>query len=616
MLNRKHLTNLAIIACVVAAAFGNSLSGGFVWDDGLFIVNPVYRNFDLKTVFFSLANGLEYQPVRDLSFLLDVAVWEANPFGFHLTNVVLFAINCLLVYFLALEAGLLLNPESDRPATLPETFVPLLAALFFAVHPLRSEVVAWVTQRNTLLAGAFFFASCLLFLKYLRIKRQNGKILYSFALVTFVLALLGKAIAIVLPLVLLLFVLVHGMRSHGRERLLPTLPFWGIAALFFFLNVAVAIQTKVIASLPGEGTNIASRLALALQIPFFYLSRLLMPWRVSAIYEIRFAKSLLSPQVMASFFVLALLVALAFAARRKYPDLVFGGGWFLLTLIPVLNLFATNPVVADRYFYLPSFGIFYLLASCGGRLAAKRPGPKVVAAIAVGLLVPLLLLTIMRNRVWRNDIVLWTDTAHRAAGVGDVWYNLGRAWHGLARLDEALDAYLRALAINPYDLKSLDNAAALFPHTEEYRLIRASLVRDLVGQLPPYPHGIALIGHTSSEWRDPARAEVLFRRILSANPDSPKAMLALGNVFLKRGDTGSAAIIFQKVMETGRDEGLAAYNLACLEAASGQRAEAISHLRTAFAKGFRPKGLLTVDPYLAGVREDPEFRRLAADWAD
>lgn len=594
MLYRNHLANISIIVCTVAAAFGNSLIGGFVWDDNLVIANPVYHSFDLHTIFFSLANGLEYQPVRDITFLLDLAVWGANPFGFHLTNVVLFAFNCLLVYFLAIEVVRLLQNET-QPQIFP-TFVPLLTALFFAVHPLRSEVVSFVICRNVLVSGIFFFLSCLAYIRYLQADGARRKKCYAWALLCFVMAILSKATVIVLPAILVLFGLMHGRSGQKAGRFASTLPYWVLAVLFFFFNVAVALQTKVITLLPGEEAGLASRFALALQIPFFYLSRLFVPWRVSAIYEIQFAKSLLSPQVVAAFLMLAVLIVLAIAARKRFPELAFGGAWYLLALMPVLNFFATNPVVADRYFYLPSFGLCFMIASCGGRLAALRTGRKGAYACAALFLVPLMALTIARNRVWRNDITLWVDTAHRAAGVGDVWYNLGRAWHGLGRLDEALEAYLRAISINPYDLKSLDNAAALFPHTEEYRLIRAGLVRDLVAQFPPYPHGISLLGHTSAEWRDPQRAEVLFTRLLTVIPDSIKLHQALGNIYLRMGRGDLARQQFNAALNSGRDTGTAAYNLACLGVRDRNASEAVSYMQQAVGAGFDPVGLRNVDP--------------------
>ena len=217
----NKLIPYALLITVVFMLYSNTLWGGFVWDDNLFTSNQVYWSFDFRRIFFSLANGLEYQPVRDLTYLFDIAVWHGSTLGFHLTNLFLFSAIVILAYRLAEKFSLIIRTEDNR---VPEWFVPLLTVLIFTVHPLKSEVVAWITQRNTLLATFFFVLSLLCFLRF---QEKNDKRAFIFSLGAFSLAILSKAIIVILPL-LLLFIMLFNKRSNWRriDFWLPLVPFF------------------------------------------------------------------------------------------------------------------------------------------------------------------------------------------------------------------------------------------------------------------------------------------------------------------------------------------------------------------------------------------------------
>src|SRR6185369_190861 len=319
-----------ILALVVILLYLNTLSGGFVWDDNLFTTNQVYWEFDFKKIFFSLANGLEYQPVRDLSYLFDIFVWRGSPFGFHLTNLLLFVAIVILAYNTAEN---LYTPLKEPEDIRPQWFVPLFAALLFAVHPLRTEVVAWATQRNTLLATLFFMLSCNFFLRYLE---KGGKKAITLSLGSFFLAILSKATVVILPLLLLFFLFLRrGEEWRRKEFWLPLAPFIALSAAGVLLHVTIARKTEVISS-AYYGT-LQERLATALQIPLFYLKKSLFPVDISAFYAENFSLSLGSPRVLLSALLLAVMTIIAWMLRRRYPEILLGGGWFVITLLPVSN---------------------------------------------------------------------------------------------------------------------------------------------------------------------------------------------------------------------------------------------------------------------------------------
>jgi len=571
-----------ILALVVILLYLNTLSGGFVWDDNLFTTNQVYWEFDFKKIFFSLANGLEYQPVRDLSYLFDIFVWRGSPFGFHLTNLLLFVAIVILAYNTAEN---LYTPLKEPEDIRPQWFVPLFAALLFAVHPLRTEVVAWATQRNTLLATLFFMLSCNFFLRYLE---KGGKKAITLSLGSFFLAILSKATVVILPLLLLFFLFLRrGEEWRRKEFWLPLAPFIALSAAGVLLHVTIARKTEVISS-AYYGT-LQERLATALQIPLFYLKKSLFPVDISAFYAENFSLSLGSPRVLLSALLLAVMTIIAWMLRRRYPEILLGGGWFVITLLPVSNLLATSPVVADRYLFLPSFGLAFTAATLVSRIRLPLKFTVLLLLLVLSFFAQL---TFSRNRIWHDDIALWNDTALRSPRVAGVWFNLGSAWHKTPQISMALESYLRAALLDPSDIRSLDNAAALFPASRGSIDSRRELVRSLAEQLPPYPAGLSLIGYTKGEWQHPDAAEELFLNLLATDNQSTSIRFALANLYRKLGAFDRATAIYSELAGSGLGRGEAEFGLAAIAAANGNRQEQMRLLAIAGNKGGVPQELL------------------------
>lgn len=573
----------ALLIAVTVMLYGNTLSGGFVWDDGLFTANQVYWSFDFGKIFFSLANGLEYLPIRDLSYLFDIAVWRGTPFGFHLTNLLLFAVIVILVHQLAGRLTLFFS-SADNSA--PQWFVPLLTALFFAAHPLKSEVVAWITQRNTLLATLFFLVSLSCFFRYLE---KDEKKMLAVSLAAFILALLSKAIVVTLPLLLLFFMVLKDSAAWRQGKFWTTLaPFFVLSGAAVALFLAIARQTSVISA--AYYGSFSERLAVAVQIPAFYLKKTLLPTDLSAFYAENFAQSLYSSAVLLSALLLALLTAVAWLLRKKCPEIILGGGWFIITLLPVSNLFATSPVAADRYMFLPSFGLAFTAAALLGRLRLPLQGLIVLPLLILSVFAAL---TFRQNRLWHDDISLWRHVSGRSPGIAGVWYNLGRALHRTPQLSLALEAYLHACKLDPADLKSLDNAASLFPSSRGSIAARHELVKALADQLPPYPAGLSLIGYTAGEWQHPDAAEELFLYLLSADRQSVMLQLALANLYRKLGAFERAVPLYSGLIRNGLGRGEAEFGLAAIAAAGGNQQEKARLLALATAKGGVPVEMIS-----------------------
>lgn len=391
---------LLIIA--VVATYGVALANGFVWDDTiLFIGNPVYREFNLRAIFLSLANDVEYLPLRDLTYALDYLFWGEHPFGFHLSNLVFFALNVLLVHQLSVLAGRRLAALSGRGV--PPRF-PLLVAAGFALHPINSEAVNFITCRNVLVSGVFVFLAAIWMFRYLE---EHSRRWLFFALIAFLCALLGKATALMLPILFLLFFSL--LFPEERKRIAVALIPFFVAATGFFLLFKQLAERAGFTGTDLVQFSIWRKSAQAVQIPFFYLHKLLLPYGFAVEYSTDFSPSLLSLRGGAAIAGLLLLAATAYRLRRSFPELAAGLLWFIAALIPVLNFFSTHPLVADRYAFLPAFGFMLFVAAAVERIPAVRVR-SVAAATACVILGGL---SVDRSFDWRSDITLFQDNIRK-----------------------------------------------------------------------------------------------------------------------------------------------------------------------------------------------------------
>lgn len=418
--------HLAIILVCVASVFGPATHFDFVWDDRIFLLGEdAYETFDLRRIFFSLANRVEYLPIRDLSYALDYTLWGENPFGFHLTNLLLYLLNTACVYLMTLRLMTTLFAEKRAVPERRAEDVALFTTLLFAVHPIHSEPVSFISCRNVLLSGLFFFLSCHFFLKHLGAADGKKRAPYAASLACCALAIFSKATAVVLPGVLVLLSAFDA--RTWREKLPPLAPFVVVAVAATILFNAVATRAGLINPdhvIVFGSMSITTRLAVAAQIPFFYLGKLVSPTGLSVLYDTRFANGVGDPMVWLPLLALAAAVVLGIRLRRRRPEFVFALGWYLVTLFPVLNFFATNPVVADRYAYLPSYAFAFLVSTTLFFALPKIPAiaKHSVAATAIAILA---FATWEQNDIWRDDETLWKGTIDALPRAWGAYYNLG-----------------------------------------------------------------------------------------------------------------------------------------------------------------------------------------------
>lgn len=408
------------------------------WDDYEYVTNNIYiRGFtpeNLRVIFGSPFFG-SYAPVHLLSYMLDYALWGLKPAGYHLTNIMLHALNACLVYAVV-----------KRVTGLGAA--SFLAALLFAVHTINVENVAWVSERKTLLTAFFSFFA---FLSYMRFRAPGGRGYYILSLLFFLLALLSKPLMVTFPLVLSAYELLF--IGKGDRKPLATVPFFAVSAGAAFLAVYAHMGAGSV-----EGSNLTFSVLFGAvypsMLPVFwkYIGLILWPLNLSGYYDTTVYNSFLSPVVAVSLFAWAAVTVLAL--WKGSPQVRFWFLWFWIWLLPVSNIIPIPVYYADRYMYLPAISLFVFAGLLFDRTLSTLRGSSSVAraavyAAALAVIVFYSAVSFSRLDVWRNELVFWEDAARKSPGQFKAHMNLGYAYEMAGRYDEAEQEYLAAIAIYP-----------------------------------------------------------------------------------------------------------------------------------------------------------------------
>lgn len=436
----------ALVAAVTAAAFLPALGAGFVnWDDAAnFVENDGYRGLGWTQVRWAFTNILmgHYIPVTWLTLGLDHVVWGMDPRGYHASSLVFHVLTALAFYFLALRllrAGLATATEAALRVG------AAIAALVFAVHPLRAESVVWLTERRDVVSGLLAMLCLLAYLRHATTAASGrDRRWYLTALVLFLGALLAKVIAVVLAPVLLLLD-VYPLRRLGGRRGWGGRWVWLEKAPFFALGIflsAVAFAAVAARSrLHGLGEmDLTVRLTLSLWSSAFYLEKMFVPLGLSPLYQLPVTLTWTHLAALAAVTGVALLM------RRRWPGLLAAWVAYLVMLFPVAGVFHNGPqAAADRYTYLPCMG-FAILA--GALVARPWAGARVLrGGLAVGI-AALAVLTWQQAGVWRDSVSLWRHAVAVRPESRAAHAKLAEAYVERGQIPEAIAHYEETLRLS------------------------------------------------------------------------------------------------------------------------------------------------------------------------
>lgn len=443
------------VSLICGLVFLRSLSCGFInLDDPSYVVDNVsIRALDGNLVKWSFTEPLDFWiPLTFISLALDYHFWGLNPFGYHLTNVVLHAVNAGLVVLIT--HAVLQNRISAESSTGQRVFYAaalVLSGLFFGIHPLRVESVAWVTERKDVLNGVFTLSSILFYLKYARVRDAGGdkssvRWLYISSIVCFALSLTAKSSSVVMPVMLLIadYYPMNRLKNGSSLQVIRE------KAPYFALSVAVAVLTLALGSnkqilLAYDYLPAFERITISGNAIFEYCRLLLYPVGIIPYFQI-------PTELPFSFLVKTMVVAIATVASikwmRKAP--LYFSAWiaFLLPFLPVLAFFQNgSQMLAARYTYLPSLVPSILLCTAMTAVCKKKDSTRWMYTTAICISALFVFyggMTLKLIRVWDNTGTFWSRVI-QVRPIGMAYKDRGIYLMRNGRYDAAISDFSRAI---------------------------------------------------------------------------------------------------------------------------------------------------------------------------
>jgi hypothetical protein len=485
--------------------FATTLGHGFVWDDDYnFVSNRDYRGLDWSHLvwMFRAAHHAHWTPITWMTLGLDYVVWGMRAGGYHLTNILLHAVNAWLLYRVALRLLSAARPASDPR---PIAAGAVAASLFFSLHPLRVESVAWITERRDLVAGCFFLLTVLLYLQaHVASGRAVGRWRLA-SLVCFQLAILSKATVVGLPIALLVLDVyplkrlpgspMRWLTSRNRPVLAEKLPYLVLAIFGSIVTAAVFGSRGYLSTL--DTLPLLTRPAIVAHGVGFYLWKTLVPLELSPLYEMPTHLSVLTPRFLAPLVGGLITTAVVFALRARWPAALAAWVAYIVILAPVSGAVHQGAhLVADRNTYLACMpfallfgGVVFTLTDRGLAGRITRPAARLALSVIVVWLVTLAALTAHQTSIWRDAATLWRHAVARDSDCFRCQHNLGlalvREGHvgsGIVHLERA--ARLRPGAAAPRGALVIAYLTAGEPEKAAAQLaVLRSLDRELATQL-------------------------------------------------------------------------------------------------------------------------------------
>jgi len=534
----------ALLVAALFLAYLPALNAGFIWDDEDYVThNPEIRTADgLGRIWFEPSSLPQYYPLVHTTYWIEYHLWELDPFGYHLVNIVLHGLGCVLLFAVLRGLGI------------PLAF---LATALFALHPVHVESVAWITERKNVLAGFFYFAALLAWLRWKPIDRDGtdpgrSPFFYWLALAAFCLALFSKTVTCSLPAVIVLLIWWKRGRLDKKE-ILGTLPFFAVG-LFMALVTAAMEKEHVLAKGADWDFSIVERCLIAGRAVWFYAAKLVWPfdlcfnytrWTVDGAAWWQYIFPLLLVLTAAALWVLRHRLGRGPLAAL----LIFAG-----SLLPALGFFNVYPMVysfvADHFQYLASVSMIVLVCSIGAALVRRLASVRarwVPAVCAALLLLVCGTLTWRQSLIYENLEILWTDTIEKNP---DSWLALGnlggmrvnqRRWKDAKGL---LEASINVRDRNPY---AHNNLGLVYLETKKIPKARQHLEKALT-QRDDYAETHNNLGVLLWRSGDLDGAEKRFIRAVELESQYPDPHHNLAELYLERGREESALPYIEKAL--------------------------------------------------------------------
>ena len=523
---------------------------------------------------FTSGHASNWHPLTWISHQLDAGSYGSSPGGHHLTSILFHVLNSGLLFLLLRE----LTGASWRA---------LLVCALFALHPLRVESVAWVSERKDVLSGCFFLLTLWAYQRFARADRNLQSIRRSWfaaSLLFFSLGLLSKPMLVTVPFVLLLLDYWPLRRVEVSQcfNIRVWLPLITEKVPFFALAIASSIITFLVQREGGSvsaSISLGARLANAFVAHARYLKKLFLPNDLAVLYP---HPGSWPVSIVTASVILAIVVAgWIWWQRGKRPHLLVGYLWSIGMLVPVIGIVQVGiQSMADRYTYLPMIGLTVALVWALGEMKFFGIRPILSATAALMVCCALSLLTARQVNYWRNSETLFTRTVEVTPNNYLAYNNLGHYLEIQGKSDLALEHYRKSVNINPLYDEALNNLGHALASRKQYAEA-IELLKRAVASKPNEVEAHNNLGNALSEIGQIDEAIPHYQFVLEKEPMHANANNNYGIALAMKGDLPAAITHFQRALEAKRDYAGAYSNLGNAYAVSKRLEEAEQAFRRA-----------------------------------
>ncbi|HUL19843.1 MAG TPA: tetratricopeptide repeat protein [Thermodesulfobacteriota bacterium] len=511
-------------------------------DDDVYITNNLHvkEGLSLKSVYWaftSTQNG-QWSPVSFLSHLLDCTLFGLNAGGHHFTSLLFHTVNTLILFFLLFRMTTSLWPCA-------------FIAAIFAFHPIHVESVAWVAERRDVLHTFFLLLAIFAYINYVK---DPKRLWHVCVLICFILAVMSKPMAVTLPFILLLLDYwplgrIRIGKKHQEPKPFTATSLKGISenvpishlliekSSLFFIAIAISLFTLFsawgIKSLSSfDNLPMILRLENAAVSYIGYFLKIIWPNPLAVLYP--YPITLPIWKVVCATLLLFTITVLVTLARNKYPYLIVGWLWYLITLLPVIGLFqAGDQSMADRFMYVPMIGLLIMMVYGISHICRKWPYKTLtLAVISASIIIILIVLTRAQVKFWRNSEALFRHTLQVTTNNYFIHNHLGAVLLKQGRGQEALVHFNRALEINPYYADAHCNLGVLLLRQGKYR----EAIPSFTAALRYKPHGVEALtnlGIVLGKYGQTKEAMELFSEAMRTNPNYEEAHFNRGSLLLE-----------------------------------------------------------------------------------
>ena len=463
--NSNFLKYYLLIAFAAFAVYANSLSNEFVFDDESVVLgDPSITKLSNIPKYFTAQEGFHkvigryFRPVVSSTYAIDYAIWDLKPFGFHLTNVIIHVINSLLFFNLLLMMFGVDGVKTQKS----KLYAVIFAGLVFAVHPIHTEAVSWVSGRTDSLTFTFFAASFIYYLKY---SAETKPVNFFFVLFFFVLSLLAKEMAITLPVVIILYDIAV---NKGIKRELIQKRLWIYASLGAVSVIYIYLRWLILKDVPQRetyfyfyGKDSMTVVFTMLQTIPYYFRLLVAPIGLLYHYNVYlpYQSTIVSADVIIGIVFIIIMLAGAVLLFRKYPLISFSIIFVFVTLLPVMNIVPTMNFMAERFLYIPSAALSIVVAVLIIKFYSNSSKTILIALLSV-FTVFYSYLTFERNFDWKDNNTLFLSADGKPGTI--TYVNIGNIYANRQEYDKAEVLYRKAIALRDETLLANTNLGKIY----------------------------------------------------------------------------------------------------------------------------------------------------------